>query len=279
MKEISKSDNKTIVNELLTYFDRICRANDVEYSLSGGSLLGAVRHHGFIPWDDDGDVMLTRSNYEKVKKIFKNVDSFQYGFIDEHTSGYYYGFSKLYDKRTITNPFSPLDQNINGLGVYIDIFPIDKIPDNKQLQQSFSNEILDLNNHMYMSIPGLYYYSSSGSWIREAIKRVLFYPKFIKANRLNKSTDEWHELVLKKLQQYDNTNAKNGGYILSEYTTREIIPYATFMYYQDIEFQGKKFRAISDYKTYLKALYGDYMQLPPENKRHPKHAYISYWKE
>lgn len=277
MKKISAYENKKIVIELLDFFDKVCKKNNIEYSLSGGSLLGAVRHHGFIPWDDDADVMLTRPNYERIKKIFSSMEESKFGFINENHPGYYYGFSKLYNKKTWVKTLSPLDRNLKDLGVYIDIFPIDKIPDEEQNLQRFSTEIRELNDHLFLSVPGVYY--TNQNWFKRNIKRVLFYPRYLKENRLHKTPSEWHALVLDKLKQFDDTDAQNGGFILSEYSTKEIIPYATFMKYRDIKFEGRMFRAIFDYKTYLTALYGEYMELPPKKKRHPKHAYIEYWKE
>lgn len=275
MKKLSRIDNKKIVLSLLQKFDAICRENGIKYSLSGGSLLGAVRHKGFIPWDDDADVMLTRDNYEKIKEILKNYNDASINFIDEDSNGYYYAFSKLCDNRTYFKTLTPQDADIENMGVYIDIFPIDRIPAKEQEQYEFCKKSIGLLWKVYYSIPGFYYRSNSS--LKRGIKKILYFPKYAKFVK-NNDTKELLKQLVKQLQQFKNTNAEMGGYILSEYGKKEIIPYSTFINHKDIEFEGNTFMSIADTDTYLSALFGEYMQLPPKNQRQPKHEYIGYWK-
>jgi len=278
MQKVSREENKTIVIELLDYFDRVCRENKIDYSLGGGTLLGAVRHGGFIPWDDDGDIIVTRKNYEKLKEVFKEDQDSRFGFMCENDEGYYYAFSKLYDKRTILETLTPQDAEINNLGVYIDIFPIDVLPDPSQKKeiQDFYDSVMDINMRMFMSIPGFYCFNNNA--FKRFVKTILYYPRYRRAIRGIKDPKEWQKILLKELQKYNVSDMKGAGFILSEYSVRECIPKDTFEEYEDIQFEDRTFESIKNSEVYLNALYGDFMQLPPMDKRQPKHAYVSYWK-
>ena len=131
MKEISLDERKEIELEILLYVTRLCEKNRIDYSLCGGSLIGAIRHGGFIPWDDDIDIFLTRENYKKLIDLLK--DDLHYKlYAPETTENYLYGFCKLMDKRTVI--YSEYDEEIGTpeLGVFIDIYPVDLIPENKK---------------------------------------------------------------------------------------------------------------------------------------------------
>ncbi|MCG0634676.1 LicD family protein [Lactiplantibacillus plantarum] len=278
MKKVSRNENKKIVIGLLDYFDAICRKNNIEYSLAGGTLLGAVRHGGFIPWDDDGDVIVTRDNYEKLKKVFYQAKNDEFGFMSEEDEGYYYVFSKLYDRRTVLETLTPQDAEIKDLGVYIDIFPIDLLPDpsKKSEIKTFYTRLMDINTSMFMTIPGFYYFNNNP--LKRIIKRFIYYPRYLRRARGEKNPKVWQKYLLSELKKYDSSEECGAGFILSEYSVKECIPKKAFEQYMDIKFEDRKFRSIKDNKIYLESLYGDYMKLPPKDKRKPKHAYISYWK-
>lgn len=115
--------------ELLVEFDRICRKHNIRYSLTGGTLLGAVRHKGFIPWDDDADISMLRSEYDRFRLVCKMELDSKFYFQDmENTNGYRWGYGKLRKKGTVflreNQEHMPYEQ-----GVFIDIFPRDGVPD------------------------------------------------------------------------------------------------------------------------------------------------------
>ena len=117
--------------ELLIEFDRICRKHHIRYTLTGGTLLGAVRHGGFIPWDDDADVSMLRAEYERFRKACEADLNERYYFQDMHnTKGYRWGYGKLRKKGTLflreNQEHMPYEQ-----GVFIDIFPRDGVPDGR----------------------------------------------------------------------------------------------------------------------------------------------------
>lgn len=276
-KRVSQKDTKKILLELLKFFDSICCQNEIEYSLSGGSLLGAVRNQGIIPWDDDVDVMLTRPNYEKAKKVFNSLHDSKIGFMDENTDGFYYPFSKLYSKQTLLQTFAGQDSRIRGLGIFLDVFPIDIMPEPGRKLDEYYDDMSRLNQAMWMDIPGFFY--ANTNILKRFAKRIVRYPRYHKIKSIDANPENWKKIVLKEITKFDNTTEKNAGFILSEYGSKESIPKETFNHYSEICFEGNKYMAVSDYDTYLHALYGNYLELPPKEKRVPKHNYyIAYWK-
>ena len=133
-----------VLHEILDDFDSFCRSNDIQYSLAYGTVLGAVRHKGFIPWDDDLDVMMTRENYNKFLTLFKNNEKYT---LQKEQIDYPLYFSKLRKNGTtfIENiKYRKKWKNIHQ-GIYIDIFPLDKVSSNKieaKMQTVFSNILI-----------------------------------------------------------------------------------------------------------------------------------------
>ena len=118
--------------DILIYFDQVCRNNNINYSLSYGTLLGAVRHKGFIPWDDDIDVIMTREEYSKLFAILKdNTDENYFFQCHETDPNYFYGFAKIRLNNTYFGEKMMKNRNIHQ-GIYIDIFIADNLPRNKK---------------------------------------------------------------------------------------------------------------------------------------------------
>ncbi|GBD80641.1 hypothetical protein TEHAB4_11650 [Tetragenococcus halophilus] len=135
-KQVSLTEQKKIMLEILDYIDKVCSKYGIFYSLSGGTLLGAVRHAGFIPWDDDIDIMLTRNNYDKLIHQLEKEPG-EYTFFNFSVSGYKYVFAKLCS--SVTYQRSPSSE-IASLGIFIDIFPIDSLPDRIETLYHFIKE-------------------------------------------------------------------------------------------------------------------------------------------
>lgn len=274
---MTSEENKSIVLDIILYIDKVCRENSIEYSLGAGTLLGAVRHGGFIPWDDDGDIIVKRSDYDRLMEILSKIDNDRFGFISDSTKGYYYAFAKVYDKRTILETLTPQDAKINDLGVYVDIFPIDKVPTSNTECDKFYTDAMSINYSLFMSIPGFYYYNTS--LFKRVIKKILYYPRYLSAIRGQRNPEVWKQMLLNKIKSYKDIDVQKAGFTLSEYGTKEYMNSKIFEDYKDIEFEKRTLRGLNDYNGYLISLYGDYMELPPIDKREPKHAYIEYWKD
>ncbi len=263
------STNNDILKELqeieydiLIEFDRICKKHNLKYILTAGTLLGCVRHNGFIPWDDDVDVAMPREDYNKFIEIYeKELDTDKYYFQSLETDDKYgLPLSKLRRKGTIfkeqTNPYPKEEQ-----GVWIDIFPMDKISENKIIS--------------FLTYCKVFYYKTiiahkqHFTFASKGIKKIIF--SIIKFNSLFYSIDyakKRYFSILNKENKKKTNNIINygGAYLLKEITPRDII--------DDIithPFEGKQFNIPKDYDSYLTRLYGDYMKLPPEEKRASHH--------
>lgn len=276
MEKMNSNQEKNVMLNILEFIDDICKKNDIEYSLGGGTLLGAVRHGGFIPWDDDADIMLTRDNYNKLTMILNNTDNTIFGFMNESYDSYYYTFSKVYDKRTRLKKLSPVEEVIADLGVYVDIFPIDKIPDDDAETNVFFKKLTKKFKNMYSTIPG--YYTYSENWIKRIIKPIVFSPILIKGKLSRKTTRQLQHEMLELMQEYNTSDAHFAGYLYSEYGKKEKTNIKVFKDYKDIKFEDLWLRSINNTDNYLSGHYGNYMELPAKNNRNGKHIFESYWK-
>lgn len=254
----------------LVYFDKVCREHNIRYSLNGGTLLGAIRHKGFIPWDDDVDVMLPRDEYEKLLKIMdeeaktnKKYICLHYG---EQYPNYLYRFAKVVDLDTKLEEMTL--NNDERLGVFVDVFPLDGIDIKKAKRMAKKSEHY---GRMLMHA-NMYKCNSEGvGKLKYFIKRFMITPYaklFGKHHWLNK-----HEKFVKSYKfdecEYCNPYAGAVG-------TREVFPTKFFDELVEVEFEGHKFFAIANWEEYLKGTYGDYMTLPPEDKRVTHHQFKIY---
>ncbi|PCS00104.1 LPS biosynthesis protein [Lactococcus fujiensis JCM 16395] len=257
---------------MTAYIDQICRENEIEYSLGGGSLLGSIRHKGYIPWDDDIDLMLIRPNYERLMSLLTEKLPEHYSIIYYKVRPTYLPFAKIYDNRTYFT--SKLDNLNKGTGVFVDIFPMDALPDDNQKSDEFKKEIQESAIDLAASAPGTVYASAS-KWYYFIGKLILWFPRHLRFAGKNRQIAE---KVDQLMQKYENSDVKSIGYAYSGYKT-EHFPREIFETYEDVQFENRKFRKIKDHNSYLNTLYGDYMQLPPENKRVNHSYYHWYWKE
>lgn len=269
--EIELKEIKQIELRILRELNDICESQGLRYSLCGGSLLGAIRHKGFIPWDDDIDVIMPRPDYLKFEDYcLNNKTGFKIA-TNSSNSGYHYLFAKLYDDTTILAETGNLRNDL-GLGVQIDIFPVDGLGNTyKQarkefLKTEFRREILVASNWSRFSR------SRTNPWYFEPIRFFFFLlSRFSNPNKLIKSINA--------------TSLQNGfddceycGCICGSYRLREIMERDCFEGYMDVEFEGLRVKCVKNYDKYLSHIYGDYMTLPPVEKRVSHHRFHAYYK-
>lgn len=250
---------QTIQLEMLVEVDRICRKCDIKYNIIAGTLLGAVRHKGYIPWDDDADVALLRPEYEKFRlACLTELDTARFVFQDHtNTSGYRWGYGKLRRKDTIFlreyQEHMPYMQ-----GVFIDIFPLDGVPDNYLLRSIKNFECFCVRKILWSRIGKV---ASKGTvmrgwfWVLDKIpERFIFryYQKMVKqASRKNTK--------MVRILTFPTPN-RSYGYFRKWYCHS-----AEFL------FEGVLLRGIRDYDEYLTFKFGEYMEIPPleQRKTHP----------
>lgn len=245
--------------ELLKEADRICKKCNIHYNIIAGTLLGAVRHGGFIPWDDDADIALLRPEYEKFRKACETeLDTSRFYFQDHrNTPGYRWGYGKLRMKDTLFlrehQEHMPYEQ-----GVFIDVFPLDSVPNNYFLRSIKNFECFCVRKLLWSKVGKVadkkWYMRKWYSLLDKIPEKTIFhhYHKMIK-----KAYHQKTRMV--RILMFPTPNEEY-GYYRNWYETS-----------QDTVFEGVTFQGIKDYDSYLSFKFGDYMELPPADKRkvHP----------
>lgn len=245
--------------EILLEIDRICRKNRIHYSLTGGTLLGAVRHGGFIPWDDDADISMLRSEYTRFRDACKrDLDNERFYFQDiETTEGYRWGYGKLRRKDSLflreNQEHMPYEQ-----GLFVDIFPRDGIPDGR----------ITANIHRFVCfVLRKFLWSEVGKKTsdNDCIRRVYSLMSEIPLKTLKR--------VYLGLVRWSNRNRTLKVRALMFPLPEGVSGYEREWYgkYRNIGFEGHKLMVEASYEKWLMREFGDYMELPPEEKRktHP----------
>jgi len=267
-KKINLEEQKKIQLDILKNFKQICDENDLKYSLGGGTLLGAVRHQGYIPWDDDVDVMMPRKDYEKLLEIFNKQDNNFKLISFYNTEDYYYPFAKIVDIRTKLEETE--FREIKEMGIYIDVFPIDFLPDNdKTIHKIFSKY------KKLQALIGLYQVKdlnkTTNSKIKLMVKKLLL--PLLENNKFNKYILQQMDAIGKK---YNDT--KKVACISGRYLEKEIMPSDYISDYVLLDFEDEKFKAPVGYDAYLTKHYSDYMKLPSKDKQVAGHVNNAYWR-
>lgn len=265
MKEINNSDLMNIEIEMLKVIHDFCITNSIKYSLAFGTLLGAVRHKGFIPWDDDIDIMMPRDDYNRFLKTFYHP---YYKVISlENNKNYMLPYAKAFDDRTKIIEETEFE---DIYGVFIDIFPIDSIIEDNKKVNEFIRKKRRLNWLFTLKRVSVKKERSLSKNITLAVMHILLRP--ISARALAMCINN---LVAK----YSKVNSEKSGIVIpTDNKSKSIFPSEVFKSFTSLEFEGCEFMAIAKYDQYLATWYGDYMQLPPEEKRHTHHSFCAWWK-
>lgn len=270
VEELSLQDIKEIELSLLEQFHSICQDQGFRYSLTGGSLIGAVRHQGFIPWDDDIDVFMPRPDYDRfIKYCYRRELPFR--LITYETVKGYNGLSaKLSDLSTII-----LDDVVAEnyeMGVNIDLFPIEGLGNSKKEALKLYNKTVWQRELVVAAAWKKYFRSKTHSLFIEPIRLIMFFfSRFVDPKKLLRGIDAEN-------RSYSFDDCLYAGDIAGNYRKKEIMEKRVFETFIDVEFEGRMFKAIENYHEFLTNIYGDYMILPPEEKRMTHHTFKAYSK-
>ena len=265
-KITSLEELKKIELELLLAFDEFCKKNNLKYYLCGGTLLGAVRHKGFIPWDDDIDVFMPRPDYNKLLNMqIDNVvkDNFKLlKWINDTTS---YPFMKLVNSCTKVREYYIAEKYTTN--VWIDIFPVDGNPRSCLACTYLYKGCFFLRKLLSINTADLNHSTTS---LKRILKKI-FSPL---SNAIGVHT--LCNVIDRFASQYDFEKSVFVGGVLWGYGPQERLLKKDFLKSTTVVFEGHEFPAPSNYDTYLRNLYGDYMKLPPVEKR-VAHTFEAWW--
>ena len=263
MKKIELEELKKIQVDILKYIDEFCIKNNINYYMIFGTLLGAVRHKGYIPWDDDIDICMLREDYDKFMKKFNENQSIYRFSCYENDEKCTIPYGKVFDTSTLL--YEPNLKYGRESSVFVDVFVLDNFPNNPNLaKKSYKKYIrykkfnnLQINRNFYEKQKEKY------NFIRYPI-HLLFqlFPKryFVKKN-------------IKLYKKYINVDT---GYIS---ISGKILSKEVFNSTIKLEFEGNKFISPKNYDLVLKTIFGDYMKLPPKEKQVAHHRFEAYYKE
>ena len=266
MKEVALEDYKRIPFEILRDVSAFCESNDIRYSLAYGTLLGAIRHKGFIPWDDDIDVIMPRKDFERFKKTYHS-DRFVFSDLSINKN-HPTGMAKVYDTKTF---FFYKKTIKRAYGLFIDVFVVDRVPDDNVVFHHWLKRIKRLITINTAKNTGLYNIIKSNNSLKWRIKNAALFFTPLSRAFIQKQ-------IVALQRKYSDTPSSKVGITVSVDNPLDTYPSNLFEEYIYVEFEGCMFSAIKDYDKWLSVCYGDYMKLPPPEKRIGKHNIVAYYR-
>lgn len=264
---MTDAEVKSCLKDILVFVDDFCKRNSIDYSLDGGTMLGAVRHGGFIPWDDDIDICMLRPEYERFKALFAKEDHPWFKLHTYDFDGYPVPFMKISDERTVINTVR--HTRLPKIGVNIDIFPQDWVPADLELNEAEAKHSADLSGIRYWKIIGFPSKFQPYEWLRVLKWRIVL------------ARTSAVELCRRIDVNSNNPKYYNSGIYcdaIMRYYKNPRYKAEWFSSYVRIPFEDKEFSAFTGYKEMLGELFGNYMELPPVEKR-LNHGTLAFFKE
>ena len=263
--ENQSQEIKAVLREMFAWFHQFCVTHGLRYYMLGGTMLGAVRHGGFIPWDDDVDVGMPREDYRRLEQLMKENPNEAYILETPNTEkdDFFYPFAKLYDTRTtlIENTRVPVKR-----GVYLDIFPLDGAGDHQQDSIAYYRPIkrkLTLLLSMTTGIrTGRKIYKNLVVRLLRCVPKWLLDPKKLLL------------LIQRKCEQKSFDNCAWIGNFAGAHREKEIVPREVMGEPTEYAFENLRVYGVSDYNAYLTSLSGHWRELPPAEKQITHHDYL-----
>lgn len=264
MKKIS-----SIQIEMMDEVHRLCLENSITYYMIGGTLLGAVRHGGYIPWDVDIDIAMPREDYDVFEKVCRRDLNERYTYLNYKSFKNYIRPHALisHNGSKLRMKYDPVNPQLMDVGVYIDVFPLDNAPNEEKLQKKQAKKLRWLGRFKNRRLMYCYSYSRLRRYIHYLVA-ILF--SWISVEKIN-------EYQQKLMQKYRGQKTDYLCSMASHYKyekqcmSRDIYGRPVLL-----GFEGRQYYAPAQYKKYLSTLYGDYMRLPPiEEQQNNMEVYAS----
>lgn len=265
MREIQIDELKTIQLDILASIDEFCRNHSINYSMACGTLLGAIRHKGYIPWDDDIDIYLLREDYKRLIREFPS----EYKHIKiaslERDSKWDRAYAQAYDDRTL------LQSEARGyaVGVGIDVYPIDTVPQKESDWLKF-NKKRRFFQHLYvLKYLKVHLHRSLLKNLLILVSHIILLP-FTQRN-IGRFLDKY-------AQKYNGIDSEYVFECCQGMIQKRPFMRSCMCEFIDVPFEDRKFMSMKNYDSYLSNGYGDYMKLPPVEKRVANHSFKAYMK-
>ena len=249
--------------DLLKEFIRLCEENGLRYYMIGGSLIGVLRHRGFIPWDDDVDIGMPRRDYDRFLEIVSAQEDFGYGVCTWHNDpAWHFAFCQFVDLQTEIE--IGLAEQTRRAHLWVDVFPLDGLPAQRGKRKRHVNRIMRYRYLIQLAnIATQVDIHRKRPWYESAILHIC---KALPMRRLIK-TDKTLLKLEKTLRRYDFDTSLYAGNLLGRYRKREIVPKEYFGEPQKAPFEDIFVNIPQESDKLQTALYGNYMELPPEDQR------------
>ena len=261
MRKLSFLEIQNRGNSILAHMKDVCDANNISFFLAYGTVLGAVRHKGFIPWDDDIDVYFTRDEYSKFAEVVRSEDS-QFRLMSVTTDkDYCHPLAKYVDTSTHQNWH--IVKVKPNYGVWVDIYVLDNVPDNNLTLRLFQSRLNFLQSCYEYAL-----YRTNKKRLKGIIKTMLLWwtdllgPRFF-ALKMVRLSQRFNRYNTRRFAPNSFTAASRAEAVLD----KDILGHGI-----EMSFEGKLYLVPKNTDAYLRHFYGDYMSLPPEEKRKPNHS-------
>ncbi len=261
MREINADQLKKIQLEILDAVDNFCTENTIKFWLDSGTLLGAIRHKGYIPWDDDVDIGMLREDFDRFISSFNEINGRYKVICNELYSDCVYPYAKILDTDTIL--YEPNEEKGVKLSVNIDLFVYDVTPGGDEAEKQYDrrDKYSFLNSVQYNLYP-------SKTWYKKVPKAALcvalqLFPRGVFASKVVSNSKHY---VGQELNYVGNFTS------VSRIICEKSVFDSTILW----DFEGKKYPVPVGYDAWLTAFYGDYMKLPPKEKRVSHHGFKAY---
>lgn len=248
---------------LLDKIEALSKKLDLTYYIIAGTLLGAVRNKGFVPWDDDLDIAMPRDDYNKLRDYFYNNEDDEFFYEDQNTDKNHYcihALLKIKNTAFLHKRLANADKHLKCKGVYLDIFPLDKAPSSDKLAKKQANKIKKIRKLFYYKEGQVYEGDRFFKKMYKKLRKLLFAPITFK------------HLSNKLIKEETKYNGGDGQYLVSmssHYSyKKQMIRIDIYGEPQYVLFEGRKYKAPQKIEEYLTHLYGNYLELPPEEKRY-----------